>query len=131
MPSDKGKELVGIYNKLQTYFDARLKAYTAGAAPAFYTPDDLITRPQLDNLVQTTTQMFSQVIGNKDKVEMVRTYETANFLLAMGRDHTNAMKGRLDRCAEQANYISKALQSGDGNKTLDGILLANVRKVNV
>lgn len=131
MPSDKGKELQGIYTQLQAYFDASLKVYTEGKPAAFYKPDDLLTKPKLDTLVQTTADMFSQVVANKDKTETIRTYETANFLLALGRDHINAMKGRLDRCAEQANYMKKALVAGDGNKTIDGFLLANIRKAGI
>ena len=131
MPSDKGKELIGIYDKLQTFFDARLKAYTEGAAPAFYTEDSLLTKAKIADLVKTTQEMFAQVIANKDKGEIVRTYETANFLLAMNRDHVNATKTRLDRCAEHATYMKKALVAGDGNLTLDGFLLANIKKVNI
>jgi hypothetical protein len=131
MASDNGKQLGAIYTAMQQFFDARYKNYTQSAGWATYTPDPILTRDALPQLVDTAKVAYATVLPNKQKQEMARTYEYSNFLLAMGRDHINAVKSRIDRCVEQAQYLKNAMATGDGKKTLDGMLLANVRKVNI
>ena len=131
MPSEKGQELAGVYEALRTYFEARRNRYVqAGAAPV-YEPDSLLTKAQIPELVKRTYEMYADILDNKDRREMERTYETANLLLGMARDHINAGKDRIDRCVEQANYMGRALAEGDGEKLLDGFLLANIRKASI
>jgi len=121
-----------VYDVLKQLFEDELRTFIEdGAEQPFYEPSPILTKAQLDQLVDDTHNMLADILDNKDRTETERTYEAANLLLVLSRDHMLADRSRIRLAADRGEYIRRALVESDGEDKVDGILAANIKKVNI
>jgi len=122
-----------IYDSIKESFQATIDACLGTDKDTPYAPAEEITVEKVQDVVDLTNKEVTDAADDNIRPSIQAASRRSNLLMSIARDNYSATNPRLNHVRNYIIYLERATYEGssDDEKDSDGMLLANIKRVDL